>query len=115
MWKLLLPEVPRYLLLGKGYGMNPTDLYLYSEAVKRGQASDIDATIVSGSFHSGPLTLVIPLGIFGVFAFLWFAGASLIFLYRHYRYSPPELRMLNIFLLSYFSTRLIYFLLFYGQ
>jgi len=115
MWKILWPEVPRYLLLGKGYGMNPTDLYLYSEAVKRGQASDIEATIVSGSFHSGPLTLVIPLGIFGVIAFLWFAGASLIFLYRHYRTSAPELRMLNIFLLSYFAMRLIYFLLFYGQ
>ena len=115
IWKVLLPEVPRYLLLGKGYGMNATEMFLISEALIRGQASSIDAAIMVGSYHNGPLTLIIPLGIFGLLAFLWFAGGSLVYLYKHYRSSPPDLRLVNTFLLAYFAMRLIYFLIFYGQ
>src|SRR6266481_435165 len=28
IWKLVLPQVPRYLIKGKGYGMDPNDLYM---------------------------------------------------------------------------------------
>src|SRR5262249_26364125 len=38
MWKLLLPEVRRYFFLGRGYALNPTDLYLAEESMRRGLA-----------------------------------------------------------------------------
>ena len=28
MWRLLVPQIPQYLLLGKGYAINPEDLYI---------------------------------------------------------------------------------------
>jgi hypothetical protein len=115
MWQFLLPEVPRYFWVGKGYSLNPTELYLMSEAAKRGVAQDVDVTMISGSYHSGPLTLIIPLGVFGAAAFVWFAVASLIALCKNYRYGDPELRLVNTFLLSYFIMRLLYFFFLYGH
>jgi len=44
-----------------------------------------------------------------------FCVASLRVLYRNYRYSPPELRSINTFLLSYFIGRLLFYLVFYGK
>jgi hypothetical protein len=115
MWQLLLPEIPRYFWLGKGYMMDPTEFYLMNEAVKRGLAQDIDATMLTGGYHSGPLTLIIHLGVFGVIAFGWFVIAALSALYKNYKYGDERLRQINIFLLSYFIMRLLYFLIFYGH
>jgi hypothetical protein len=115
MWKLLLPEVPRYFWIGKGYTMDPTEFYLMYEAVKRGLAQDVEASMLSGSYHSGPLTLILHLGVFGAAAFIWFCTAALRALYRNYKYGDPRLHRINTFLLAYFATRLIYFLVFYGH
>jgi hypothetical protein len=115
MWDVLLPQIPQYFWLGKGFAVSPTDLYLLQEAVLRGLPQDIDLAIAGGSYHNGPLTLIIPFGIFGLAGFLWFGIASLRVLHHHYRYSPPDLKLLNTFLLSYFLMRFIYFLVFYGQ
>lgn len=115
MWMVLLPEVPKYLWLGKGFALNPADYYLIQESVKRGLAQDIDLPITGGSYHSGPLTLMIPLGIWGAIGFLWFAVAALRVLHRNWRHGPPELKLVNTFLMAYFWMRFIYFLVFYGQ
>lgn len=115
MWKMLLPEVPKYFWLGKGFSINPTDLFLAAEAARTGLASDIELTILSGSYHSGPLTVIVFFGVFGMIGFLWFAIASVAYLVKCYRYGPPELRLINTFILAYFLMRLVYFFIFYGQ
>ncbi len=115
MWKILLPEVPKYFWLGKGFSINPTDIYLAAEAARSGLTSDIDVTILSGSYHSGPLTVIVFFGIFGTIGFLWFAIAGVVYLVKCYRYGPLELRLINTFILAYFLMRLVYFLIFYGQ
>jgi hypothetical protein len=115
MWQLLLPQIPRYFWVGKGYLMDPTEYYLTSEAVKRGLAQDIDATMVTGGYHSGPLTLMIHLGVFGVIAFGWFVAVAFGALYKNYKYGDGRLRGINLFLLAYFLMRLLYFLVFYGH
>lgn len=115
MWHLLLPEVPRYFWIGKGYSMDVTEAYLMHEAVRRGLAEHIDATMLSGGYHSGPLTLMIHLGVFATIAFVWFAVAALIALYRNFQYGDPRLKYINTFLLCYFVMRLVYFLGFYGH
>lgn len=109
MWDLLIPQIPNYLLLGKGSTVDPTDMYLVAEAQKRGHAQDFESSMVAGDYHSAPLSLIIQFGIWGVIAFAWFCIAALKFLYSAYRDGPPELKRYNTFLLSSFITNLICF------
>jgi hypothetical protein len=115
MWRVVLPTVPRYLLLGKGYNFDGTDYYLTAMGAERGIVRSYDAAMISSDYHQGVLTLIIPFGIWGVLAFSAFCVASLRVLYRNYRYSPPEFRLINTFLLSYFIGRLFFYLIFYGE
>jgi hypothetical protein len=114
MWVLLVPEIPKYLLLGKGYALNPSELYLASQAALRGLAKDYETALVSGGYHSGPLSLIIPFGIFGTIAFLWFLGAGLWVLYRNYRYGDPRLQLANTFLLAHFLMRVVLYFFIFG-
>jgi len=114
MWRLLLKEVPRYFWLGKGYAIDPTDLYLAEESMRRGLAKDYEGAIVSGDYHSGALSILIPFGIFGLVAFLWFVGAAIRLLYRNYAYSEGALRTANTFLLAYFVSRIVFYFAAFG-
>ena len=115
MWSETLPTVPRYLLLGKGYNFDGMDFYLTMRSAERGIARSYDASMISSDYHQGILTLIIPFGIWGLLAFSAFCVASLRVLYRNYRYSPPEFRLINTFLLSYFTGRLFFYLILYGE
>jgi hypothetical protein len=115
MWGVTLAVVPRYLLLGKGFNFDGMDAYLTSLSAERGMARSYDAAMITGDYHQGILTLIIPFGIWGLLAFIAFCVASLRVLYRNYRYSSPELRSINAFLLSYFIGRLIFYAVFYGE
>ena len=114
MWKVVWAEVPQYLLLGKGYRINPTDLYLVVESRKRGLGEDIDQAIIAGDYHSGPLSVLVPFGIFGTFAFLAFGAAAVRVLHLNYRHGDPSLRRINTFLLSAFIARTIFFWALFG-
>lgn len=114
-WKIVVRDVPRYFLLGKGFNFDGTDYYLTQEAIKRGVYESYEDTLITGNYHNGPLTILIPFGIWGFLAFCWFAVASLRLLYRNYRYGDPALARINTFFLSFFTARLIFFAVFYGQ
>ena len=114
MWQVLLPEVPKYFWLGKGYALNPAELYLAAQAERLGLARNYEVSIVSGGYHNGPLSLIIPFGIFGLIGFLWLIGAGLWVLHRNYRYGDPQVQLANTFLLAYFATRTIVFLFVFG-
>jgi hypothetical protein len=115
MWKVLVPEIPKYLIVGKGYSFSGTDYYLTQEAVRRGNFPAYEDILVSGNYHNGILTLLIPFGIFGFAAFLWLCGAGLRVLYNNLRYGDPTLRQANQFLLAYVIARLVFYFVFYGQ
>ena len=115
MWNVLRPEVPKYLWVGKGFAINPTDLYLTEEGIKRGLREDVESSIISGSYHNGPLTLLIAFGLPGTLAFVLFILGATRLLYRNYRDGPAALRSINTFLLSYFMARAVYFFAFYGD
>ncbi len=112
MWQLVLPMVPRYLLVGKGYSINPAELAM---SAGRTGVDSTETAIVAGDYHNGPLTLLIPLGIWGALAFLWFLGAGFRVLHRNYRYGDPELARINTFLLVYFSVRVVFFFFIFGS
>jgi hypothetical protein len=114
MWQDVLPLVPQYLLAGKGYGIDRTELEFVNENSRRGYGPNYAGAIVANDFHSGPLTLIIPLGIWGALAFGWFVVVALRYLLRQYRHGDPELRGINTFLLTYFVARLVGFLFIFG-
>ena len=115
MWRILLKEVPKYLLVGKGYAINPTDLYLADEGVRRGFYNTTEHSMISSDYHNGPLTVLIPFGIAGAGGFLWLCLAGLHIISRNYRYGDPALRNINTFLMSLYCVRILVFLSFYGD
>ncbi len=115
MWRVVSPEIPKYLFLGKGYAINPADLFLASEAVRRGQAKDYEPMIISGNYHNGPLTVLIPFGIFGALGLVWFLAAGGWVLYRNYRYGNPAARLVNTFLFAHFLMRVIMYVVVFGD
>jgi O-antigen ligase len=114
MWRLLVREVPQYFWIGKGYAINPTDLYFAQESWRRGLAKDYEGAVVAGDYHSGPLSILIPFGIFGMIGFLWFIIVCIRVLYRQYLSSDEKLKNINTFLLSYFVARVIFYFVGFG-
>jgi hypothetical protein len=114
MWQQVLPEVPKYFWLGKGMGISGGDLELAMELQRRGSLSSQEMMILAGDYHSGPLSLIIPLGIWGVIAFGWFLIASVRALYLNFRYGDESLKRINTFLLAYFIARIINYIFIFG-
>ena len=70
---------------------------------------------MAGDYHNGPLSVVIPLGIWGLLAFAWFLVAGARVLYANYRYGNPGLRTINRFLFAYFLVRIFFFIAVFGS
>jgi hypothetical protein len=111
IWKSVLPQVPKYLLKGKGYSLDPNDLYMGSFTFGSGAAWATQ----TGDYHNGPLTLIIPFGIFGVIGFGWFMVASWRYLHYQFRFGDPRLHRANTFLFALFAVKLFSFIAVYGS
>src|SRR6202142_3862672 len=111
MWQALLPQIPQYLLLGKGYVISPLDyqFVMGPQASIRNTFAENDAMALAEDFHSGPLSVIIPFGIWGCIAFLWFMAAGIRVVYCNYRYGDPELQTVNSFLLAAFVAQTVFF------
>jgi hypothetical protein len=114
MWRTLWPDVPQYLLRGKGYGYDPAEMAFVQENARRGYTESYRESIISGNYHNGALSIVIPFGVWGLGAFIWFAAAAIRYLYRNYKRSSPALQRVNTFILAYFIARTAFFFLVYG-
>ncbi|HUC83804.1 MAG TPA: O-antigen ligase family protein [Candidatus Acidoferrales bacterium] len=118
MWEALLPQVPKYLWKGKGYAFSAET---YDESISRDSAfhnsmsAADDPLALASDFHSGPLSLVLPFGIWGVLAWLWFWVAGFFVVWRNYRYGDPELRHINVFIYASFITKCLLFLFVAGS
>jgi hypothetical protein len=116
MWKAILPQVPRYLMLGKGYALSANDFQLLAgpDAAIRNTFAEDQLYALNGGYHNGPLSVILTFGIWGAVAFIWFLAAGIWVLYRNYCYGDSALRMVNLFLLVAFVSRSIFFLGIYG-
>lgn len=118
LWKAMLPEVPQYLLLGKGLALTRQD-FDFSLNQNLGSIhafSEQDTwAALAADYHNGPLSILIPFGLWGALAFLWFIAAGWRALYRNYRYGDPELHKINTFLLALFVARTLMFFIIYGS
>jgi hypothetical protein len=84
------------------------------ESVLRGYAQRWEGAALAGDYHSGPLSVIIPFGVWGMAAFVWLLWAGARFLYTTYRDGEPELRQINAFLLSFFLARILFFFFIFG-
>jgi hypothetical protein len=114
MWRAVVPDIPQYLLLGKGYAIDPKDIYFSQMHISLKWIAPYEASLVAGDYHSGPLSLIIPFGIWGVVAFIWFCYAAMGVLWRNFKYGDPEIQNINTFLLVYFLAQLVYYLFVFG-
>lgn len=110
LWKQVVEEVPVYLFKGKGYSFSTDEMYLalFSQH-SMGAAGSAQGAAVAGDYHNGPLSLLIPFGIYGLVAFVWLAIAGIFYLYRNLQFGDPGLRTINAFLFACFTARVVYF------
>jgi hypothetical protein len=117
IWKAVLPQVPEYLLLGKGLGLTPQD-YAFSAETYTGamteSSEDQSWAALAGDYHSGPLSVIIPFGIWGVGVIIWLFIAGWRVVYRNYRYGDPALRTTNTLLFAAFITKIVVFIFLVG-
>jgi len=106
MWADLWPQVPGYLLVGKGYALSAQDFQtIDSGGIFYGgsSAASLDKSqqnlALSGDYHNGPLSILMPFGLWGAIGFLWLELAAVYVLYRNYKYGDPELKTVNALLM----------------
>ncbi len=115
MWRSLLPQIPQYLVLGKGLAMDKSDWMEYQDLGENQVGGDVGgSTNLAGDYHSGPLSLLIQFGIFGCIGFVWFLVASIKVLWRNYKYGDPDAQRINVVLLSFFLTKMLIFIFVFG-
>jgi hypothetical protein len=108
MWQDVLPEIPRYLLLGKGYTFSAREL----AQVQRGRS--LDSTELVGNYHNGPLSVILPFGLFGSIAFVWFVVAGIRVVYQNYQFGDRAYHNINVFLFAYFVVKVFFFFTVFG-
>ena len=104
IWADTWPKVPQYLLLGKGYSLSAEDFTMMGDGTfANGIGAKMDqsqvALAISGDYHNGPLSTLMPFGIWGAITYFWVSLTALYILYRNYRYGDPELKTVNAFLM----------------
>jgi hypothetical protein len=113
IWRGTYPKVPQYLLLGKGYAISKSELAMASNE-SFAYISTADQVAISGNYHSGPLSVLMPFGIWGAIALLWFWFASIRALYANFRYGDPAVKTINAFLFAYYVAKVLSFLVVFG-
>ena len=114
MWEVLAKDIPKYFWLGKGYAIDPTDLFLANESIARGFADPNEFFIKAGDYHSGPFSLILPFGVWGVIAFAWILYCGIKILWNNMKYGDADLKKINVFLYSIFMARLVFFVVIFG-
>jgi hypothetical protein len=114
MWKNILPEVPKHLLLGKGLTFNAAEMEAIQIGPKLGQQATAGAEYV-GDYHNGPLSVIVQFGVLGVIGFVWFLTAALRVLYNNYKSGNSSHQVVNTFLFAYFIARMVFFFTVYGS
>jgi hypothetical protein len=115
MWKMVVPEIPKYFWLGKGVGISEEDMTSFSTFGFRGNEGSREEAIVVGNYHNGPLSLLMTFGVWGAIGFIWFLGACIRALYLNYRYGEDYLKHPNVFLLASFVAKAVVFFVVFGD
>lgn len=110
VWDMAWREIPDYLLIGKGFMVNPSDLM----ALTVRQDWVLNA-FLGHNYHSGPLSLLLDTGVFGFFFATGFLITSSFEMFRRLKdvKDPPIMRRAYIFFLaSHLFTVPSYYIIF---
>lgn len=107
MWQEVIPQIPQYLLVGKGYS--------FSAREQRQIGGSLEGAELVGDYHNGPLSVILPFGIFGAIAFIWLMVAGIRVMYHNYQFGDPAYRNLNTFLFAYFVVKVVFFFAVFGS
>jgi|ERR1035437_3628693 hypothetical protein len=108
VWRDVVPQIPRYLLVGKGYSFSGTELMQTTQ-------DNMGSTELVGNYHNGPLSVIMPFGIFGSIAFVWLLVAGIRVVYQNYQFGDPAYHNINTFLFAYFVVKVIFFFAVFGS
>lgn len=116
MWQALLPQVPQHLWLGKGYAITQEDWEVMSGTMNFRVTDPAEQALALGmNYHSGPLSVILPFGVWGCIAVIWIFIAGLWALYRNHRYGDERLKIINTALYALFITHVITFFFIFGD
>lgn len=112
VWKLAWRDVPDYLWVGKGFAVPPDDLLSYSA-----RFDSILYAYLAHSYHSGPLTLLLDLGLFGLLFGCGFLVCSAAEVIRDTRRgsSVPFIRRFHLALTSFYVASVLTYLFIFGD
>ena len=115
IWKVVVDEVPVYFFKGKGYTFSEDDMYMAQFRMNyTGDVGAAQGAIISGDYHNGPLSLLIPFGIYGLVIFMWIIAAGSLYLSKNFQHGLPELKVINGFLFACFTAHAIFFFAIFG-
>jgi hypothetical protein len=115
MWKALLPQIPPHLLLGKGCAISMEDYQFMGNTAFRAVDESQQGLALAGDYHNGPLSVIIPFGIWGVIVFLWVVIAGMRVLYCNFRHGAASLRTVNTYFWVLYLYIFLRFLFVYGS
>jgi hypothetical protein len=118
IWNALMPQIPKHLLLGKGYGFSAEEFNesMGGNATFANSFNAADNPLaVAGDYHSGPISVVLSFGIWGVIVWLWYWVAGFLVVWRNHRYGDPQLATINRFLVATFIGKVFGFLFIFGD
>lgn len=110
MWKSLMPQIPTYFWLGKGFSFDQQDFLMMGDTAFKAIDASQQSLALSNDYHNGWISVLITFGVWGMAVLLWFMAAGLWALYRNYRYGDPDLRIVNSFLFAHFIMQTAFFL-----
>jgi hypothetical protein len=115
MWRMMLPMISEYLILGRGMAFSLVEAYsAYS------LASDWDRYvffIATHNYHNGPLFLLIDFGLGGLLAGAVIMFTGVVYFYRQRVHLKPGTRWHNMYMVIYcfYTSHVIYFFAVYGD
>ena len=115
LWTAMAEQIPKYFFVGKGYAISLEDWSnIQSAANLNVVGGENDSLALSSDFHNGPLSVIIPFGIWGAVAFTWIMGVGIWILYRNYRFGLPALKRTNRYLVAIFISKFMIFMTVFG-
>src|SRR5262249_37974597 len=115
MWEGLRKEIPDYLIVGKGFAIDPSYMQMSEFNSRLGFGIQAEWAALAGEYHNGPLSVLIPFGIAGILVFVWFLVAGTLRLRWFLRHGDPALLTINRALFAMFFAKVIFFTIFFGS
>jgi len=114
LWTEALKRLPRYWLIGKGYAFSGEEMVGVVGA--NNPAAPLEWALISSSYHNGPISLLLGLGVFGL---LTGSGFLISALTRHRRllkiqWKDPNLKRCHQVIFAMFVTYVVIFFTLFG-